>query len=102
MLERLGGRQALVAQVIQIFEEDSPALIAEVEKGFAQQDCETIHQSAHALKGLLSNFGDVECGLEISHVERCAKRDDLETAAKHFEHFKPAHQELLAALSTKS
>lgn len=99
MLERLGGQRALVDQVIQIFQEDAPELISEIEQGFNDHDSEQIKKSAHALKGLLSNFGDVDCGLEITQVELFAKSGDLALAAEHFERFKLRQSDLLRAIS---
>lgn len=98
MLSRLGGQRALVDQIFLIFKEDAPQLVEEVEQGLRVDDADQVKRSAHALKGLLANFGDVDCGFEITQVELFAKSGVLRLAAEHFERFKPKYAELLDSI----
>lgn len=98
LLSRVGGQQAIAAELMKILLEDAPDLIAEIDSGFAAENAEAVRNAAHSLKGLIFNFGNIESALELMQVELFAKSGDLKLSAKHFERFKPMHKRLLEAI----
>ena len=81
-LQRLGGDKALFVEFIEIFMADSPKLINDINEAAKQSDCSRLEKSAHALKGLMSNFGAQTCCASALAIEidgRKERLDDLQT-----------------------
>jgi two-component system, sensor histidine kinase and response regulator len=57
LLARVGGSQALMREVIDLFLEDCPRLLSAVRQGLADGDGAAVHRTAHTLKGSAGNFG---------------------------------------------
>jgi two-component system sensor histidine kinase/response regulator len=55
-LERLGGDEELMVDVIRLFLEDCPQRLADVKAAVDQRDAERLRTSAHALKGAAANL----------------------------------------------
>jgi HPt (histidine-containing phosphotransfer) domain-containing protein len=56
LLERLGGDEQLLVDVIQLFREDCPRQLAAVRAAIDAQSGELIRTAAHALKGAAGNL----------------------------------------------
>lgn len=59
-MRRLGNDPELLNEFVQIFREDSPGLIDSMKQAVALGDQNGFRGKAHALKGLVSNFGAEE------------------------------------------
>ncbi len=53
-LARMGGDESLVGEMAKFFLDDSPQLLAEIERALDESDAETVRRAAHSLKGLAS------------------------------------------------
>jgi two-component system sensor histidine kinase/response regulator len=60
-LKRLGGDRQLFSEFVEIFSTDAPKLMRQLSKGLTDQDCGQVEKAAHALKGLMLNFGAKPC-----------------------------------------
>ncbi|MFK7769066.1 MAG: response regulator [Mariniblastus sp.] len=60
-LGRLGGDKELLAEFVEIFMSDSPKILNDLRSAVAASDYPTVMKSAHALRGLMSNFGAQPC-----------------------------------------
>lgn len=76
-LNRLGGSKPLFNEFVQIFQEDSPAMVNQVQEGIEAEDADSVWRSAHALKGLSSNFGAQPFVAILRDIESAAKANDL-------------------------
>lgn len=56
VLFNLGGDEELLEQLIQMYAEDEPRLVADIDTAIATRDAEALHNAAHALKGAVANF----------------------------------------------
>lgn len=56
-MKRLGNDPVLLAEFTQIFREDSPRMLKTMDSAVESGDQDTFRETAHALKGLVSNFG---------------------------------------------
>lgn len=81
-LARLGGDQDLFAEFIEIFMSDSPKIARDLKNSIASGKAANVQKSAHALKGLMSNFGAKACVEIAREFERAGRIDDLD-AIKH-------------------
>jgi two-component system, sensor histidine kinase and response regulator len=56
-LSRVGGDEELLKEIAEIFLEDYPKVLAEIQAALASGDARRLEQSAHSLKGSAGNFG---------------------------------------------
>ena len=65
-LARVEGDWELLAELIELFADDCPRLLAEIEQAIAQGEGTALTRAAHALKGAASNFGaEIVVGLAL-------------------------------------
>jgi HPt (histidine-containing phosphotransfer) domain-containing protein len=74
LLERLGGDQELLAELIESFLADSPQLLEEIGSAEAAGDASQLMRAAHTLKGSVSNFCAPR-GAEVAHRLATLGRD---------------------------
>src|SRR5690349_11059024 len=55
--ENFGSDEALLCEIANVFIEDVPLLIGELEQAFDSDDRNTMCRMAHSLKGLCATFG---------------------------------------------
>jgi two-component system, sensor histidine kinase and response regulator len=79
-LERLDGDEKLLDEVIQIFLEESPKLLADLEHGLAEGNPEQVERTAHALKGELSYLGLSAASEKAKDLEQMGRRAELQRA----------------------
>ncbi|HYN01902.1 MAG TPA: response regulator, partial [Vicinamibacteria bacterium] len=56
LLERVGGDRKALAQLVRIFQTDSPKQLARIRKALRESDAAALRSAAHAVKGAVSNF----------------------------------------------
>ncbi len=72
---------AFLKELIDLFIQDVPGRIAEIEQGIANKNSELLTRAAHTIKGSCSNFGAANLR-EISHtMEMQGKASDFAAAA---------------------
>jgi CheY-like chemotaxis protein len=57
ILNRMGGDEELLKELVTIFLDDYPKLLSQISEAIQRGDSEALHRAAHALKGSVSNFG---------------------------------------------
>jgi HPt (histidine-containing phosphotransfer) domain-containing protein len=72
---------AFLRELIDIFLEDSPKRLAEVEASLAQNDGPTLVRAAHTIKGSSSNFGATHLARLALEIEMHGKAGNLPAAA---------------------
>lgn len=80
-LKRLGGDEELYRDFVEIFFQDAPKLLSGIVNGSKASDCRKIETSAHAFKGLVSNFGARELVSLAYSIEQNGRNGDLEAIA---------------------
>jgi PAS domain S-box-containing protein len=83
LLARLGGKVALLVQVLQLFRSECPRLMHDLRDAIAQRDAERIHFAAHALKGTLGNLSAADAfasALRLQELGRTGTLADADTA----------------------
>ena len=74
-LHRLGGDEDLLSDMIGIFLDDMPKLLAALQEAVEAQDAESAKKSAHALHGLFLGCGGIRAGRAAQEVEQAASKD---------------------------
>ena len=97
-LERLGGDQKLLHEVIEIFLEEVPKHIASLRQAIAQGNAEATEMAAHTLKGELGYLGISEVSRKARELEEVARKSDLRRAASIFTEFETELSEVLTSM----
>ncbi len=99
LLDRVEYDYKLLQQISDLFFEQYPHLMQEIEKGILNKKCKELHYAAHTLKGLLSNFS-AEVAFEIAaELDEYAKREDFPKAGTTVEILKKEIQNLIPELT---
>ena len=79
-LERLEGDEELLREVVGIFLEGKPKMLAQMEQALLDQTPKTLELAAHGLKGDLAYLGVVEACETARQLEGMGKKQELDNA----------------------
>jgi PAS domain S-box-containing protein len=97
-LQRLGGDERLLADVAQIFLQDSPGWVAAVRAALARGDTAGLRRAAHTLKGAVGYFGAAAVAAAALRLEELGRAGDLAPAPAALESLEQALSRLRPAL----
>ena len=101
-LRRLGGDRELFQEFISIYMQDSQIMLLEIREGLQANDASEVGKSAHALKGLISNFGAKEFVDVVLEIERAGRAGDVSECGDDFRRLEQLQQQLSDELHTIS
>jgi CheY-like chemotaxis protein len=99
LLERVEGDQELLTEMIHLFQEDAPKLLAAMRDALQRGDMAVLERSAHSLKGAASNLSAKATAAAALELEKDAKSEDAESAKKSLAAVELAVEHLLPALA---
>jgi PAS domain S-box-containing protein len=99
LLKRFEGEEDLLREVVPVFLESYPPLLAEVRAAVEAGDGRRLRFAAHTLKGMAGNFGAVEASAAAHALEERGKSGQLEGAAAPCALLEAAFEGLREALS---
>ncbi len=99
LLSACAGDAALLADMIQLFQEEAPGLLARAQAAVQSADAEQIRKAAHALRGLVSAFSTRAANAAQS-LEQTAIDGRTGEADEQYRSLKQAVQDLSVALPT--
>ncbi|NML24897.1 hybrid sensor histidine kinase/response regulator [Zoogloea dura] len=77
VLANLGDDEELLEQLLDMYCEDEPRMLANVEAAVTEGDAEGLHSSAHALKGAVSNFCATRAQAKAQQLERAGRERNM-------------------------
>jgi len=98
LLDRFAGDTEFLAEAVDLLCEDGPAILDEIRRSVSEGDAEGLQRSAHAYKGMISNFcadRATEAALSLQHMGAQARLGDAGPALAELE---AALEEALADL----
>jgi HPt (histidine-containing phosphotransfer) domain-containing protein len=98
MLERLGGDETLLHEVIAIFVDQAPTHMETLRHSLAQGDAESLEKTAHSMKGELGYLGISEVTQMARELEELGRRHNLEQAAHVLVSFEREISAIVAAM----
>jgi signal transduction histidine kinase/CheY-like chemotaxis protein len=98
-LERVDGDEKLFQEVMKIFLEETPGLLAKLRAGVAENQPEMVERAAHSLKGELGYLGVASISQKARELEEMGRNKDLQYAAEHMKSFETDLARLLAEIS---
>jgi CheY-like chemotaxis protein len=99
LLERVEGDQELLAEMIHLFQEDAPQLLATMRDALQRGDMPLLERSAHSLKGAAGNFSAKHTAAAALHLESDARNKDATSAKESLMELERAVDQLLPALA---
>ena len=87
-MERCGGDEDLLRELVAIFRQDCPAYMQSVRAGVESKEGEALSRAAHTLKGHLGTLGFDEAqqfALQLEEVARRGEMDNVEQAFAELE-----------------
>jgi HPt (histidine-containing phosphotransfer) domain-containing protein len=76
ILATLDNDTELLREVITLFLEDCPKMLAALRSGVDARDRKSLGSAAHALKGSVSNFGAASAYQAAQKLEKMARQED--------------------------
>ncbi len=98
-LNRLGGDSELFKEFVGIFVQDSPELVNQIALSIENSDHVQLEKNAHALKGLMSNFGAEPCVQLMRRFEQAGRQRDIASIAGQQAELKHLYQKLCDELT---
>ena len=80
VLERMGGDEELMREIIGIFLEEYPSLLEGIHDAVRKQDGRALECFAHNLKGSVSNFGAPLATQAALELEQMGRKGDIQRA----------------------
>jgi two-component system, sensor histidine kinase and response regulator len=97
-LERLGGDEKLLREVVEIFLEEVPKHLAGLRMAITQQDAETVERMAHSLQGELGYLSIAELSHGARELEERGRSADFKGAFRLLPPFEAAVARLLGSM----
>ena len=97
-LRRLGDDRELFIEFIEIFMKDSPKLLEDICTAVKSVDCGLLEKSAHALKGLMSNFGAKPCCDCAQRFELAGRNREIGSVSQELSMLKQWYEKLCSEL----
>ncbi len=83
-IERLGGDEELLRELIGIFVTESPKLLAKLRDAIGSSDAEAMMRGAHSIKGELSCLGAVAAANTAQKLEHMGSNKEMAGALETF------------------
>ena len=84
LLDRVGGDEELMREVVGLFLEDAPRLLAELRRALSDGDAPAVYRTAHTLKGSAGNFGAQPLIDIAQRLEARSREGDMATSRAAF------------------
>jgi CheY-like chemotaxis protein len=98
LLERLGGDEALLREILAIFVDETPRLQARLHGALERAEAAELARAAHSLAGSLANFGSTGALPLARDLEEVGRREELERARALLAHLDDALARILGEL----
>lgn len=97
-LKRLGGDKELFDEFVEIFMSDSPKMLDDLSSAMDSLDSASVEKTAHALKGLMSNFGAKPCCESALSFELAGRKQDLDSVKGELPKLRDLYEKLCTEL----
>ncbi len=77
LLDRVGGHEEVLREVVGLFLDEAPRLLAAVRDAVGRRDAVALGRSAHALKGTVASLAAAESAETAARLEALARTGDL-------------------------
>jgi two-component system sensor histidine kinase/response regulator len=99
LMERVENDTALLAEMLELYQESSPRLVSEIETGVRAGDVQIVQHAAHSLKGALQNLSATASADAALNLEKMTRSGTLYGAEQLLTELKEELQRLDLALN---
>jgi PAS domain S-box-containing protein len=99
LLERVEGDQELLVEMVHLFQQDAPNLVAALKDALQRGDMNVLERSAHSLKGAAGNLSAKAVAAAALQLEKDAKNQNPAAASASLLEVERALKHLLPALA---
>ena len=99
-LARVGGDEALLRELAELFLEECPKLMEEISVALPQGELTKVAAAAHQMKGLLAQFAAEPARMNALALEMAARSADQAASVQQAERMKETMAELLPHLQS--
>jgi HPt (histidine-containing phosphotransfer) domain-containing protein len=88
VLDRVEGNKELLEEIVGLFFEEIPGLLAAIQESMVRRDANALHRAAHTLKGAIGNFGAngaFDAALRLEMLGRAGDLTNVEEAYAELE-----------------
>lgn len=82
LMERMGGDKELLGELVALFLDESPRLLAQIREAVINNQPEILRTAAHSLKGSVGNFAAPEAAAAASRLETIGKSGVINEAGE--------------------
>lgn len=100
LMDRVANDTELLGEIVGLFLEDYPTLIAQLQEAITNQDRKLLERSAHTLKGSAANFAAEAVRQAAFKLEQIGREGNLVEASEAFDILKQEMERLLPALES--
>ncbi len=100
-LARVGGDVELLADLVRLFCEESPKLVAAVREAVERRNARALERAAHALRGSVSNFSARPVAETALRLELMGRAGELDSAVELSRDLEAHIEQLKAALEAQ-
>ena len=87
-LRQVGGDRDMLKEIIDIYGDEYPKQLQQIQEGMEKDDAVTVAQVAHTVKGAVGNFGAQAAFEAALNLEKIAKSGNISAAERAFEALK--------------
>ena len=98
LMKRVDGDTELLAELVDLFIEDYPKLLSQIEQAMADKNAESLASRAHTLKGSVGNFAAQSAFDAALRLEKLAREGNLDKAQDAYNKLAQEIQRLIPAL----
>ena len=102
MLERLGGDNKLLDEVLQVFLEECPKMLEELRGAVDGGDPTLVHRAAHSMTGALLNISAAPAAAEAKQLELLGSEERLAESASVLERLEQEIERLQRVLAEQA
>jgi two-component system sensor histidine kinase/response regulator len=99
LLARVENDMSLLEEMVELYLDSSPRLVAEIELGLGKGESATVQRAAHALKGALQNLSATSSAEVALRLEKHGRSDDLDGAESTLAELKAELERLQSELT---
>lgn len=102
-LRELSGEDepSLFAELVQIFLDDTPTRMGDLEQAFQSADSDALHQAAHALKSSAANLGALGLSELFRELELIGRQSDISRAESLIQDVRSEYARVQSALEAE-
>ena len=99
--ELVGDTPGLFGQIVKVYLESAPVLLAQLKAGLAAADFDSVRSAAHTLKSSSANLGATELSKMCSKLEAAARAGTVGTEVPSISAIEAEYEQVRTALAAE-